>query len=48
MLLVDVDGVCLNGRYWGLDGLGYLEGIWWNPLLCGGQQILFKFHCSGN
>lgn len=48
VLFVDVDGVCLNGRCWGLDGLGYLEGIWWNPLLCGGQQILFKFHCSGN
>uniref|UniRef100_A0A6N2KAI3 Uncharacterized protein n=1 Tax=Salix viminalis TaxID=40686 RepID=A0A6N2KAI3_SALVM len=34
-------------RCWGLDGLGYLDGIWWNLLLCGGQQILFKSHCSG-
>uniref|UniRef100_A0A2N9F3A3 Oligopeptide transporter OPT family protein n=1 Tax=Fagus sylvatica TaxID=28930 RepID=A0A2N9F3A3_FAGSY len=32
----------------GFDGLGYTEGTWWSRRLCGGHQIWFKFHCSGN
>lgn len=38
----------LNGRCWGLVGLGFSGGTWLSQLLCGGQRTLSKFHCSGN